>query len=145
MNKSILSFEKERILVSCKEGVEQNVPQPILATCFRIETIPYCDGEYYANPLTASQVFDFNDGMYAYIREYIKTQWSTYWYESNQTDPYYNPKPDGWVYLESVDTEIDTVFNKVEGGYTSASLYTLSARIVFYNDNNFPSTSPSGV
>jgi hypothetical protein len=145
MNKSILSFEKERILVSCKPGAESAAPSPVLAQCTRIETIPYSDGNYYATPLDAATVGALNEQMYEYLRSYIKEVWPGFFFDSNPTSPSYNINPEGWVYLESVDTETDTFFEKVEGGYTAATLYLFSARIVFYTNNNTPSVSPSGV
>jgi hypothetical protein len=83
--------------------------------------------------------------MYTYIRNYIKQQQGAFWYDPNPESETYNENPTGWVYLESIDTEISSLISEIEGGYTSASLYTLSARIVFYITNDFPSLSPSGV
>lgn len=145
MNKSILSFEKERILVSCSPKDEATIPQPILAKCVRIETIPYSNGSFVASPLSEFDIHELNQGLYEFLWSYIQLNWPLYWYDSNPENESYNPIPQGWVYLESVDTEVDTFFEKVEGGYNSASLYTLSARIVFYENKNFPASSPSGV
>jgi len=147
MNKSILSFEKERILVSCTPKDEQTIPQPILSNCFRIETIPYTDGQIYGtpNPLDEEKIYIMNEDFYSFIRGYISINWPSYWYEPDPESPSYNPEPQGWVYLESIDTEISSLISEIEGSYTLASVYTLSARIVFYSNNNLPSLSPSGV
>ena len=145
MNKSILSFEKERILVSCAPKDESTIPQPILAKCVRIETIPYSNGDFVASPLSELDVYQMNNDLYGFLWSYIQLNWPSYWYDPDSLSLLYNPNPQGWVYLESVDTEVDTFFEKVEGGYNSASLYTLSARIVFYENNNIPASSPSGV
>jgi len=143
MNKSILSFEKERILVSASQIDVTNgsVPSPVLAGCYRVETVPFVyetinsisDGQF-----IYEDVYNMNRLLYSYVRGYISDQWRNYYYDSET-----NPNPIGWVYLESVDTEISSHYDTV----TRAFVYAvhLSARIVFYNDNNTPSTSPSGV
>ncbi len=143
MNKSILSFEKERILVSASRTDVSNgsVPSPVLAECYRIETVPFVFETIYS---TSDGQFLYEDAslmnrqLYSYIRGYISDQWSDYYFDSVT-----NPNPIGWVYLESVDTEISNYFDTVNRVFLYA--VHLSARIVFYNDNNVPSTSPSGV
>jgi len=143
MNKSILSFEKERILVSASQTDVTNgaVPSPVLAECYRVETVPFVFGTIYSTSdgqFIYDDVYDMNRELYTYVRGYISDKWSDYYYDSET-----NPNPIGWVYLESVDTEISSSFDTVNRVFLYA--VHLSARIVFYNDNNVPSTSPSGV
>ena len=128
MKSGIINFEKERVLVSCNSIDESLVPSPILTKFVRIESVPFIYDQIFDTPqLSNIDVNDINKQTYSFVRSYISEYFEDYYYNEST-----NPNPIGWVYLESIETDLLTTFDSVSRTFQYSVVN--NCRIVFYEN-----------
>lgn len=95
-----------------------------------IDSIKVVSFSYPVTGLDGASNNAINEGLLSNIGEYINNYQNAY-----MTEDY------GWVYLQDSDISTACYYD----GTNFTNIYTISAKIVFYKNNNIPATSPSGV